>query len=132
MLLWIVLGCLTAIVLLVLLRPLARADTKGPAPEAFNAAVYRHQLGEIESDRARGLIGETEAEAARIEIARRLLRADSNEQASDRTAKPSTAKFVAAIVVALVLPILALGLYLSYGSPRFPDQPLAARLPCDT
>jgi cytochrome c-type biogenesis protein CcmH len=109
-LLWIVLGCLTAIVLLVLLRPLARADTKGPAPEAFNAAVYRHQLGEIESDRARGLIGETEAEAARIEIARRLLRADSNEQASDRTAKPSTAKFVAAIVVALVLPILALGL----------------------
>ena len=128
MLLWIVLACLTAIVLLVLLRPLARADTKGPAPEAFDAAVYRHQLGEIESDRARGLIGETEAEAARIEIARRLLRADSNEQASDRTAKPSTAKFVAAIVVALVLPILALGLYLSYGSPRLPDQPLAARL----
>jgi cytochrome c-type biogenesis protein CcmH len=26
------------------------------------------------------------------------------------------------------LPLLALGLYLTYGSPRLPDQPLAARL----
>jgi cytochrome c-type biogenesis protein CcmH len=112
-LLWIVLACLTAIVLLVLLRPLARADVKGPAPEAFDAAVYRDQLDEIESDRARGLIGETEAEAARIEIARRLLRADSNEQASDRTAKPSTTKLAATVVVALALPVLALGLYLA-------------------
>ena len=127
MLLWIVLACLTAIVLLVLLRPLARY-VKGPAPEACDAAVYRDQLGEIESDRARGLIGETEAEAARIEIARRLLRADSNEQASDRTAKPSTTKLAATVVVALALPVLALGLYLAYGSPRLPDQPLAARL----
>ena len=128
MLLWIVLGCLTAIVLLVLLRPLASTGANDIAPEAFDAAVYRDQLGEIESDRARGLIGEAEAEAARLEIARRLLRADSKERASDRAAKPSSAKIVATLVVALALPVLALGLYLVYGSPRLPDRPLAARL----
>lgn len=128
MLLWIVLGCLTAIVLLVLLRPLASTGANDIAPEAFDAAVYRDQLGEIESDRARGLIGEAEAEAARLEIARRLLRADSKERASDRAAKSSSAKIVATLVVALALPVLALGLYLVYGSPRLPDQPLAARL----
>ena len=128
MLLWIVLGCLTAIVLLVLLRPLASTGANDIAPEAFDAAVYRDQLGEIESDRARGLIGEAEAEAARLEIARRLLRADSKERASDRAAKPSSAKIVATLVVAVALPVLALGLYLVYGSPRLPDQPLAARL----
>ena len=128
MLLWIVLVCLTAIVLLVLLRPLASSRANAIAPEAFDAAVYRDQLGEIESDRARGLIGEAEAEAARLEIARRLLRADRNEQASDRAAKSSSVKFVAMLVVALALPVLALGLYLVYGSPRLPDQPLAARL----
>ena len=128
MLLWIVLGCLTAIVILVLLRPLASTGANDIAPEAFDAAVYRDQLGEIESDRARGLIGEAEAEAARLEIARRLLRADSKERASDRAAKPSSAKIVATLVVALALPVLALGLYLVYGSPRLPDQPLAARL----
>jgi cytochrome c-type biogenesis protein CcmH len=127
-LLWIVLACLTAIVLLVLLRPLASAGGKAPAPEAFDAAVYRDQLGEIENDRARGLIGEIEAEAARIEIARRLLRADSNERASDHTAKRNAATLAVTIVVALALPLLALGLYLAYGSPRLPDQPLAARL----
>ncbi len=82
MLLWIILACLTAIVLLVLLRPLADAGAADPAVEAFDAAVYRDQLGEIDSDRARGLIGEEEAKAARIEIARRLLAADSKAEAS--------------------------------------------------
>ena len=32
------------------------------------------------------------------------------------------------IAVGAALPLLALGLYLTYGSPRLPDQPLAARL----
>ena len=32
------------------------------------------------------------------------------------------------IAVGAALPLLALGLYLIYGSPRLPDQPLAARL----
>ena len=87
MLIWVILAGLTAIVLLVLLRPLAGVRTSQHAPEAFDAAVYRDQLSEIDSDRARGLIGEEEAEAARIEIARRLLAADSKARAADR-AKP--------------------------------------------
>jgi cytochrome c-type biogenesis protein CcmH len=127
-LLWVILACLTAIVLLVLLRPLARAGATGDARETFDAAVYRDQLGEIESDRARGLIGEEEAEAARIEIARRLLAADSKARANDR-AKADGARAKAAMLgVGAALPLLALGLYLVYGSPRLPDQPLAARL----
>ena len=34
---------------------------------------------------------------------------------------------VAIVIVGVSLPLLALGLYLIYGSPRLPDQPLAAR-----
>ena len=128
MLLWVVLACLTAIVLLVLLRPLAGAGTVERAPEAFDAAVYRDQLSEIEGDRARDLIGEEEAEAARVEIARRLLAADTKANASERV-KTSGARARAAMIgVGAALPLLALGLYLTYGSPRLPDQPLAARL----
>jgi cytochrome c-type biogenesis protein CcmH len=127
-LLWVILACLTAIVLLVLLRPLAAAGRQDRAPEAFDAAVYRDQLGEIESDRARGLIGETEAEAARIEIARRLLQADSKERASDGAKPGGSPARAAMICVGAALPFLALGLYLVYGSPRLPDQPLAVRL----
>ena len=128
MLLWVVLACLTAIVLIVLLRPLAGAGTADRAPEAFDAAVYRDQLNEIDADRARGLIGEEEAEAARVEIARRLLAADSKAVASDRAKSDGARAKAAMIAIGAALPLLALGLYLTYGSPRLPDQPLAARL----
>ena len=66
MVLWFVLAALTAIVLFVLLRPLIAARAEARVPEAFDAAIYRDQLAEIASDRARGLIGESEAEAARV------------------------------------------------------------------
>ena len=128
MLLWIILACLTAIVLLVLLRPLAGPGIDGGSADAFDSAVYRDQLGEIESDRARGLIGGEEAEAARVEIARRLLAADSKAAASAKISTDTSHARAATIAVAVALPLLALGLYLAYGSPRMPDQPLAARL----
>jgi cytochrome c-type biogenesis protein CcmH len=127
-LLWIILACLTAFVLFVLLRPLLGARGQADAREAFNAAVYRDQLGEIDADRARGLIGESEAEAARLEIARRLLQADSKEGAAPSERPSGSPARAAMIVVATLVPLLALGLYLLYGSPRLPDQPLAARL----
>ena len=128
MLIWVVLAGLTAIVLLVLLRPLAATGTNDRKPEAFDAAVYRDQLSEIDSDRARGLIGAEEAEGARVEIARRLLAADSKARGSDRLAPGTARARTAMIAVGAALPLLALGLYLTFGSPRLPDQPLAARL----
>jgi cytochrome c-type biogenesis protein CcmH len=127
-LIWVILACLTAIVLLVLLRPLAGPAANEGAPEALDAAVYRDQLGEIDSDRARGLIGEEEAEAARVEIARRLLAADSKAHAVEGAKSGGGPARAAMIGVALAFPLLALGLYLAYGSPRLPDQPLAVRL----
>jgi len=126
--LWVVLAALTAIVLFVLLRPLIAARLEARAPEAFDAAIYRDQLAEIANDRARGLIGDTEAEAARIEIARRLLAADENARDAGRAKTSSGIAKAAILFVGLAIPLLSLGLYLTYGSPRLPDQPLAARL----
>jgi cytochrome c-type biogenesis protein CcmH len=127
-LIWVVLAGLTAIVLLVLLRPLAGAGTGDRVAEAFDSAVYRDQLNEIEGDRARGLIGDEEAEAARIEIARRLLAADSKARAPDRAKAGGATSRATMRVIGVALPLLALGLYLTFGSPRLPDQPLVARL----
>lgn len=128
MLLWVVLASLTAIVLLVLLRPLTTGRGNEPARDAFNATVYRDQLDEIEADRARGLIGEAEAEAARLEVARRLLAADEAARDKAGETKTSAPARMAFVGVALALPLAALSFYLLYGSPRLPDQPLAARL----
>ena len=47
-------------------------------------AVYRDQLAEIESERADGLIAGPEAEAARAEVARRLIRTAEREQSPKR------------------------------------------------
>jgi cytochrome c-type biogenesis protein CcmH len=125
--LWVLFACLTAIVLFVLFRPLVAAKGSDAEREAFNAAVYRDQLGEVESDRERGLIAEPEAESARAEIGRRLLATDG-AGASPRRGEAHAPTRAVMIAVAAALPALALGLYLTYGSPRLPDQPLAARL----
>jgi cytochrome c-type biogenesis protein CcmH len=126
-LLWVIFAVLTAVVLYAVLRPLAGGSAREEPRSAFNATVYRDQLGEVESDRERGLIGEGDAEAARIEIARRLLAIDAETQGAKLSPTHSSAKALA-VGLAVALPLAALGFYLVYGSPRLPDQPLVARL----
>ena len=128
MLLWVILAALTAVVLSFLLYPLVGGRDAVDERDAFNAAVYRDQLDEIGADRARGLIGEAEAEAARLEVARRLLAADENGAGASGEGPRGVLPRAAFIVVAIGLPLAVLGAYLFYGSPRLPDQPLAARL----
>ncbi len=127
MLLWAIFAVLTAVVLYALLRPLAGGGGGEGSRAAFNATVYRDQLGEVQSDRERGLIGEGDAEAARIEIARRLLATDGEEAGAVRSPAHSPLRGLA-VGLAIALPLATLSLYLIYGSPRLPDQPLIARL----
>ncbi len=128
MLLWVILAALTAVVLSFLLYPLVGGRDALDERDAFNAAVYRDQLDEIGADRARGLIGKAEAEAARLEVARRLLAADENDAGASGDGPRGVLPRAALIVVAIGLPLAVLSAYLFYGSPRLPDQPLAARL----
>jgi cytochrome c-type biogenesis protein CcmH len=126
-LIWVIFAALTALVLYVLLRPLMAGSAAEGTRAAFDATVYRDQLEEVERDRERGLIGDADAEAARLEIARRLLAADAEERGGANAAAKHPERLVA-LGLAAMLPLLALGLYLHYGSPQLPDQPLVARL----
>ena len=126
MVLWIGFAVLTAVVVAALLRPLLAPPAPDQAEASANAAVYRDQMAEIETERARGLIGEAEAEAARIEIARRLLAAaDANGDETPARARGGTGTI--AMVVAAALPVLAIVAYLAVGAPGQPGQPHAAR-----
>jgi cytochrome c-type biogenesis protein CcmH len=125
MALWFPLALMTAVAVFVVLWPLGR---KRLAPAAGgDLAVYRDQMRELERDRSAGLIGSAEAEAARVEISRRLLvAADAQEQAPSAPLAPWRRRFTA--VAALVaLPLGAIALYLAVGVPGYPDQPLVAR-----
>jgi cytochrome c-type biogenesis protein CcmH len=122
MLLWIAFALLTAAVLAWVLAPLARPSPAGEgSAEAGARAVYRDQLAEIEAERAAGLIGATEAEAARTEVSRRLLAsaARSDDAAQRRTGPRGAAQHGRiALATAAAIPLLTLTLYLAYGSPR--------------
>ena len=128
MLLWIAFAILTAAVLAVVLAPLARPARSGAAAvdgETLN--VYRHQLEELDAERARGVIDETEAGAARIEISRRLLAsADRSEHVALPAAMESRHTAVA-LATAALLPVVTLAVYLAYGSPGLPAYPLSER-----
>jgi len=125
---WLVFALLTAAAIFVVVWPLWHAR---PASAADDVAVYQDQLEEIARDQSMGLIGEAEAEAARIEISRRLLAASEDTQRvapAAQTAGPSWRRRAVAIIAIAGLPIEAGGLYAVLGSPGLPDQPLTARL----
>jgi len=124
MVLWITMAALAALALAPVLWALARSADGSRADPAL--AIYRDQLDEVDRDAARGVIGEAEAGAARNEIARRLIRAGEREPRTPPHHNERNRRFAAVAVG--VMPLAALGLYLSLGSPELPDQPLAARL----
>lgn len=124
MTLWFVFALMTAAAMFAVLLPLGLGG-RTPA-DGREVAVYKDQLAEIERDVSGGLIGQPEAEAARVEISRRLLAAADQEQ--DQPVRASRGMRRAAAVLVLVgLPIAAVAIYLPLGSPRLADFPLAER-----
>lgn len=129
MLLWVCFALMTAGVMAALLRPLWRVDAASLAPAEADLAVYRDQLSEIETDRDRGLIADSEAASAKAEVARRILeRAAAPDRAVYKPAavEGSRSQWIARAAAALV-PIAAVMTYLVVGSPATPDAPLEAR-----
>jgi len=127
MVLWISFAILAAAVTWAVMRPLLRTGTTPKRPADGDLAVYRDQLAEIESEKAQGLIGETEAEAARAEVARRLIKRSEEQESVGGAGTASVVRQVA-LYGASALPVIALGIYLAVGSPLLPGKPYEARL----
>ncbi len=117
---------LVAVTLLVLLRPWQRR-AKAAAAEAseVNAGIYRDQLAELDRDLAAGTISPQDHAQARAELQRRLLEDVSAESMPAAAIKGMRAT---TLVLALLLPLGAAGLYTWLGTPAALD-PLATRAP---
>jgi cytochrome c-type biogenesis protein CcmH len=116
---WSAAGLLLAAVLAMLLRPLLRQPRDATASDAA-IAVFRRQLAELDSDAAQGRLPPAAAEAARTEIARRLLLAADREAADAASAQPGAEtswRIGAAVGIAALLPAAAIAIYLSVGAP---------------
>jgi cytochrome c-type biogenesis protein CcmH len=123
--LWIGFALMSVAAVLSVLWPLTRkprADRAGS-----DLVVYQDQLGEIDRDRSAGLIGDTEAEAARIEVSRRLLAAADAQAPAPAQTQPLWHRRAGAVAALIVLLLLPVGLYAALGSPDIPGQPAYGR-----
>jgi len=109
-------GVLLAVTMVVLLVPLLahRAETEAPAA-ADSATVYRDQLAELDAERDAGRLTQEQWAAAAAEIDRRVL---EDHRQAEATAAAAARSPIAAILVAVSLPITAAALYLVLGSPQ--------------
>ena len=127
MLFWIIAAVLTLGASLAVLQPLAARSTGDSGGQDLE--IYRDQLSELDRDVTRGLIRPNDAEQARAEIARRILRLghEGNPYSATPERLPRLARIVATAAV-LAVPLLSWGLYSQIGSPDLPSQPLVTRL----
>jgi cytochrome c-type biogenesis protein CcmH len=120
--LWLVLGAMNAVAAALVAWPLLRPPAAPPGRRDYELRVYRAQLEELARERERGLLGAREAEAAKLEVERRMLAADAAAGAAAAPRAPSRWALAALLVL-----LLAGGLYWQLGRPDLPAAPFAGR-----
>lgn len=134
MVFWILVACLVAAVTFAITRPLMRKQQQEPDADVTAAeadiAVYKDQLKEVAADEATGTLGTVEAESARSEIARRLLRSKAAMEGVATSAPGRRNRFASVTygLTLVTLPLASMALYLTYGTPGLPGDPLSERL----
>ncbi len=116
---WIAFIALAGIAQFLLLRPFMRPGALINETRTSDLAVYRDQLRELDADLARGIIAPAEAEAARLEIKRKMLGVAPVREAARN---PQRVTRLLAVIVGAGVPTLALAVYLMIGQPGLPGQ----------
>ena len=104
---WIIAAAAAVVTIAIIGRALVSANGNDAADNAvaYDVQVYRDQLSELDRDVARGVIGDAEAERARVETSRRLLEADrkARTQAASASAPPALTWTALGLSVAVIL-----------------------------
>ena len=130
MIFWLIAGILTFGAVLALVWPIVNGTERDADRAEHGLRVYRDQLDELERDHAQGRIGSADLEAARIEIQRRMLAADTEaRQAVEQAgaALSPSRRMLMVVVLVFFVPAAALLTYMHAGSPTTPNQPYADR-----
>ncbi len=126
MVFWVVVAVLTALVVALIVRPFfVNRDQKRSAD--YDVEVYKSQLRELDKEREEGLISTQEADAAKAEIAKRLLAADAKRQTETGAGASTAGHRLFGLSVAAAVPVSAVLIYMALGQPGAPDMPYAAR-----
>jgi cytochrome c-type biogenesis protein CcmH len=127
MILWLIFGLMTLAAVFAVCLPLTRH--RKYVRSGTDVEVYRDQLDEIGRDQTAGLIGGVEAEAARVEVSRRLIAASETAKSESAAPAPGAAgsyRWATLMAAVVVLPLGAGIIYLSLGSPNFAPVTMSA------
>lgn len=123
---WIIITAMAVGATALIAIPLLRVREGGASRGAHALEVYRQQLAELDGELARNVISGDEAKSARLEVERRMLRADDEDNVSEMSRagvrdagfQSKNGRWAGAAAVALLLPVIAFGVYLAIGSPN--------------
>lgn len=124
MIFWVFAAGLALLTALAFLWPILRRDETAVERADGAIAIFQDQLGEVDRDAERGIISAPEAEAARVEIKRRMIAADKSRGAVSASGAAGRNLLV---VFALATPLAGAALYTQLGAPGVPSVPFAER-----
>ena len=125
---WLTAALLTLAASTAVLWPFLRAPAGAAEGAGHDIEVYRDQLREVDRDAGAGLVGSAEADEARAEIGRRILRLAEGRTGTGPHATSDRAGRLLVSAAVLAVPVLGWGAYAVLGSPALPDQRLETRL----
>lgn len=124
---WIICAALLLIAILFVAIPLWRGTSKNNAVvrDAANLEILRDQIAEMDTDLKNGLLTPELHEQGKRELQARLLEEVKDTQGGEVSNKPHPLK-ITAVVLAVLLPLLSVGLYLKIGNPDAFQSPHGA------
>lgn len=119
---WVLAAGLMGLALLFVVPPiLSRKPTGGNVDEnEVNLAVFRQQLEELDADLAAGNLEQSQYESARQDLEKELL-IDIDDDTAPASASDKSGRWAAG-VLALAVPVMAVGLYLGLGDQTAIDR----------
>ena len=123
MMLWFLFAGLAVLAVGMILIPLRNARALGTNRKDGASAVLADQMREVDRDAERGLISNDEAEAAKVEIKRRLLKVARGSAERQTSAGGRATLWISALAV----PLFGGLLYSQLGSPGLPGVSFADR-----
>ncbi len=118
---WIAAAGLVALALGVLLPPLLRHRPAAPAPAPrANLRILQEHMRQLDAERAAGQLDAAQYQEARADLERRTLEEEGAAAAPDTGASPAGTRRAprTALALGLLVPALAVGLYLRFGTPQ--------------
>ena len=123
---WIFAAALSVIVVRILLWSTRQKDTH-KSTQANNVSWYLEQLNVLEENHTLGMNTAHETEMLRNDMGRRLREANRVNDSSSKPKMVSESRSRLLIWILSVVPLIALGTYLSLGRPDLPSHPYRAQ-----